>query len=91
MTAKGKKLKIFLRKPDPIDWDEEVANASNITQEKEMYEFYHQDGENADLPMVGASTKIRDLKPVSGILEQTPNFLRSSGESQIPKLRAVFN
>ena len=56
-----------------------------------MYEFYHQDGENTDLPMVGASTKIRDLKPVSGILEQTPNFLRSSDESQIPKLRVVFN
>ena len=54
---------------DPIDWDEEVANASNITQEKVMYQFYHQDRENADLPMVGASTKIRDLKPVSGILE----------------------
>ena len=56
-----------------------------------MYEFYHQDRENANLPMVGASTKIRDLKPVSGILEQTPNFLRLSDKSQIPKLRVVFN
>ena len=56
-----------------------------------MYEFYQQDGKNADLPMVGASTKIRDLKPVSGILKKTPNFLRSSDESQIPKLRVVFN
>ena len=56
--------------PDnPIYWDEEVANASNITQEKVMFEFYHQGGENTDLPMVEASTKIRDLKPVSGILE----------------------
>ena len=41
--------------------------------------------------MVGASTKIRDLKPVSGILEQTLNFPRSSDKSQIPKLRVVFN
>ena len=56
--------------PDnPIDWDEEVANASNITQEQVIYELSHQDGENADLPIVGTSTKIRDLKPVSGILE----------------------
>ena len=76
---------------DPIDWGEEVANASHITQEKVIYEFYHQDGENADLPMVGASTKIRDLKPVSDILEQMPNFPRSADESQIPKLRVVFN
>ena len=56
-----------------------------------MYKFYHQDRENTDLPMVGASTKIRDLKPVSGILEQTINFPRSSDESQIPKLKVVFN
>ena len=54
---------------DPIDWDEEVANAFNTTQEKVIYEFYHQDGENTDFPMVMAPTKIRDLKPVSGILE----------------------
>ena len=75
MTVKGKELKTFFKKTrkaypdDLIDWDEEVANASNITQEQVIYEFYHQDGENTDLPMVGASTKIRDLKPVSGILE----------------------
>ena len=31
------------------------------------------------------------MKPISGILEQTLNFLRSSDESQIPKLRGVFN
>ena len=68
-----------------------MANTSNITQEQVIYEFYHQDGENADLPMVEASTKIIDLKPVLGILEQTPNFLRLSDESQIPKLRVVFN
>ena len=73
--SEGKRDENILKKTrkaypdDPIDWAEEMANVSNITQEKVMYEFYHQDGENADLPMVGASTKIRDLKPVSGILE----------------------
>ena len=35
---------------DPIDWDKEVANASNITKEKVMYEFYHQDRENTIWP-----------------------------------------
>ena len=94
--SEGKRVKNIFEKTrkaypdDPVDWDEEMANTSNITQEK-VYEFYHQDGENADLLMVGASTKIRDLKPVSGILERTLNFLRSSDESQIPKLRVVFN
>ena len=75
-NSKGKRVKNIFEKTikafpdDPIDWDEKVANASNITQEKVMYyDFYHQDGENVDLPMVGASIKIRDLKPVSGILE----------------------
>ena len=71
--SEGKRVRNTFEKtrkayPDnPIYWDEEVANASNIIQEKVMYEFYHQDGENTDFPMVGASTKIRDLKPVSGI------------------------
>ena len=74
-NSEGKRVKNIFEKtrkayPDePIDWDEEVANASNITQEKVMYEFYHQDGENADLFIVEVPTKIRDLKPVSGILE----------------------
>ena len=96
-NSEGKRVENIFRKTrkpypdDPIEWDEEVTNASNITQEQVMYEFYHQDGENMDLPMVGASTKIRDLKPVPGILERTPNFLRSSDESQIPRLRVVFN
>ena len=65
--SKGKRVENIFKKTrkaypdDPIDWDEEVTNASNITQEKVMYEFYHQDGENTDLPMVEASEKIRDL------------------------------
>ena len=73
--SEGKRAKNIFKKTrkaypgDPIDWDKDVANASNITQEQVIYEFYHQNGENADLPMVGASTKTRDLKPVSGILE----------------------
>ena len=36
-----------------------MANTSNIMEEQVIHEFYHQDGENVDLPMVGASTKIR--------------------------------
>ena len=57
--SEGKRVENIFKKTrkaypgDPIDWDEEVANASNITQEQVMYEFYHQDGENADLLMVG--------------------------------------
>ena len=75
-NSEGKRVENIFKKTrkaypdDPIDCDEEVANASNITQEQVIYEFYHQDGENADLPMVGASTKIRDLKPISGILSK---------------------
>ena len=73
--SEGKRDKNIFKKTrkvypdDPIDLNEEVANASNITQEQLIYDFYHQDGENSDLPMVGASTKISDLKPLSGILE----------------------
>ena len=58
--SEGKRIENIFEKTrkaypdDPIGCDEEVANASNITQEKVMYEFYHQDRENADLPMVGA-------------------------------------
>ena len=76
--------------PDhPIDWDAELANASNITEEV-IYEFYHKEGENANLPMVEKPIKIRDLKAVSGLLEWTPNFLRSSDDTT-PKLRVMFN
>ena len=67
-----------------------MANASNITEEKVIYEFYHKEGENASLPMVGKPIKTRDLKAVSGLLEQTPNFLRSSDDTT-PKLRVMFN
>ena len=41
-----------------------MENASNISQEEVIYKFDHQDGENADLPMLGAQTKVKDLKPV---------------------------
>ena len=68
MTAKGKESKIFSRKPERLILMI-LLIGMNITQEQVMYEFYHQDGENADLLMLGASTKIRDLKPVSGIIE----------------------
>ena len=54
---------------NPIDWDAELMNASNITEEEVIYEFYHKEGENADLPMEGIPTKIRDLKAVSGLLK----------------------
>ena len=48
--------------PDnPIDWDAELANASNITEEEVIYKFYHKEGENANLPMVGKLIKIRDF------------------------------
>ena len=66
-----------------------MANASNITKEV-IYEFYHEEGENANLPMVGKLIKIQDLKTVSGLLEQTPNFLRLSDDTT-PKLRIMFN
>ena len=39
---------------DPINWNEEMENASNISHEEVIYEFDHLDGENADLPMLGA-------------------------------------
>ena len=67
-----------------------MENASNISQEEVIYEFHHQDGENADLPMFGAQTKVMDLKPVKAILERTPNFPRSSEGSEPPRLRVVF-
>ena len=75
---------------DPINWDKEMENASNISQEEVIYEFDHQDSENADLPMLGAQTKVRDLKPVKAILERTPNFPRSSEGLEPPRLRVVF-
>ena len=75
---------------NPIDWDAELANASNITEEEVIYEFYHKKGENASLPMVGKPIKTRDLKAVSGLLEWTLNFLRSSDDTT-PKLRVMFN
>ena len=52
---------------DPINWDEEMENASNISQEEVIYEFDHQD---VDLAMLGAQTKVKDLKPVKAILER---------------------
>ena len=72
---------------DPINWDEEMENAPNISQEEVIYEFDHQDGENADLPMLGAQTNV---KPVKAILERTPNFPRSSEGSEPQRLRVVF-
>ena len=74
----------------PIDWDAELANASNITEEEVIYEFYHKEGENTGLPMVGKPIKTRDLNAVSGLLEQTSNFPRSSDDTT-PKLRVMFN
>ena len=75
---------------DPIDWDAELVNASNITEEEVIYEFYHKKGENTNLPMVVKPIKIRDLKAVSGLLEWTPNFPRLSNDTK-PKLRVMFN
>ena len=75
--------------PDnPIDWDTELVNASNITEEEVIYEYYHKEGES--LPMVGKPIKTRDLKAVSGLLEWTLSFLRSSDDTT-PKLRVVLN
>ena len=93
--SEGKRVKNIFEKTrkaypdDPIDWDEEVANASNITQEKVMYGLYHQDRDR--FAHGRGFNKDQRLKPVSGILEQTLNFPSSSDESQIPKLRVVFN
>ena len=67
-----------------------MENASNISHEKVIYEFDHQDGDNADLPMLGAQTKVTDLKPVKAILERTPNFPRSSEGLEPPRLRVAF-
>ena len=75
---------------DPINWDGEMENVSNISHEEVIYEFDHQNGENVDLPMLGAQTKVNDLKPVKAILERTPNFPRSLEGSQPLKLRVVF-
>ena len=75
---------------DPIDWDTELVNATKITEEEVVYELYHKEGENANLPMVGKPIKTRDLKAVSGLLEPTPNFPRSSDDTT-PKLRVIFN
>ena len=52
----------------------EMENASNISHEEIIYKFDHQGGENADLPMLGTQTKVRDLKPVKAILERTTKF-----------------
>ena len=51
---------------DPVDWNTKLANASNITEEEVIYEFYHKEWENANLLMVGKPIKTRDLKAVSG-------------------------
>ena len=67
-----------------------MENASNITEEEVIYEFYHKEGENTNLSMVGKPIKIWELKTVSGLLEQTPNFLRLSDDTT-PKLRVMFN
>ena len=67
-----------------------MENASNISQEEVIYKFYHEDGENRDLPMLGAQTRVKDKKPVKAILERTPNFPRSSEGSEPPRLRMVF-
>ena len=67
-----------------------MGNASNISQKEVIYEFDHQDGQNADLPMLGAQTNVKDLKPVEAILERTQNFLRSSEGSEPPRLRVAF-
>ena len=75
---------------DPINWDEEVQNVSNISHEEVMYKFDHQDGENADLPMLRAPSKVSVLKPVKAILERTPNLPRLSDGLQPLKLRVVF-
>ena len=49
--------------PDnPIDWDAELANASNTTKALLLYEFYHKEGDNTSLLMVGKQLKTRDLK-----------------------------
>ena len=94
--TKGIRVKNIFKKTrraypnDPIDWDAELANSSNITEEEVIYEFYYKEGENASLPMVGKPIKSRDLKAVSGLLEWTPNFLRSSDDIT-PKLRVMFN
>ena len=67
-----------------------MENALNISQEEVIYEFDHQDGENADLPMLGAQTKVKDLKPVKAILERTPNFPRSLVGSEPLRLGVAF-
>ena len=78
--AEGQRLESIFRKThkvylnDPINWDEEVQDALNISYEEVVYKFDHQDGKNADLPMLGAPTKVSVLKPVKAILERTPNF-----------------
>ena len=91
--SEGRRVKSIFKKTlkaymdDPINWDEEMENASNISHEEIIYKFYYQDGENADLPMLGAQTKVKHVK---AILERTLNFPRSSEGSQPLKLRVVF-
>ena len=67
-----------------------LDSMQHISHEEVVYEFDHQGGENADIPMLGAQTKVKDLKPVKAVLERTPNFPRSSDGSQPPRLRVVF-
>ena len=94
-VTKGIRVKIIFKETrraypdDPIDWDAELANASNIIEEV-IYEFYHKERKNTNLPMVGKPIKIRDLKAVSGLLEWTLNFPRLSDDTT-PKLRVMFN
>ena len=64
--------------------------ASNISQKEVIYKFDHQDGENVNLPMLGAQTKVKDLKPVKAVLERTPYFPRSLEGSEPLRLRVVF-
>ena len=87
--TKGVRVKNIFKKTrraypnNPIDWEAELANATNITEEV-VYVFYHKGGENAKLPMVGKPIKTSDLK--DGLVEQTPNFPRSSDDTT-PKLQ----
>ena len=67
-----------------------MENASNISHEEVIYKFDHQYSENADLPMLGGQTKVKNLKPVKAVLERTPNFSKSLDGSQPLRLRVVF-
>ena len=76
---------------DSINWDEEATDAREVSHEEVIYKFHHQHEENADLLMLGAQAKVKDIKPVRVTLEKTQNFPRSLGESLQPRLKVVFN